>query len=44
MANMTKRISLVGKGDRTRKVDQKKYADNFDKIFESKNKNERKMK
>ena len=41
---MTKRISLVGKGDRTRKVDQKKYADNFDKIFESKNKNERKMK
>lgn len=37
MANMTKRVSLVGKGDRPRKVDQKKYADNFDKIFGNKN-------
>lgn len=39
MANMTKRQSLVGKGDRPRKVDQKKYADNFDKIFQSQDKN-----
>lgn len=34
MANMSKRVSLVGKGDRPRKVDQKKFAENFDKIFE----------
>ena len=33
MANMSKRTSLVGKGDRLRKVDQKKFEDNFDKIF-----------
>lgn len=33
MANMTKRQSLVGKGDRPRKVDQKKFSDNFDRIF-----------
>lgn len=33
MANMSKRVSLVGKGDRPRKVDQKKFAENFDKIF-----------
>jgi hypothetical protein len=33
MANMTKRASLVGKGDRPRKVDQKKFADSYDKIF-----------
>jgi len=33
MANMSKRTSLVGKGDRSRKVDQKKFGDNFDKIF-----------
>lgn len=33
MANMSKRVSLVGKGDRPRKVDQKKFADNWDKIF-----------
>lgn len=44
MANMTKRISLVGKGDRPRKVDQKKYADNFDKIFNSEDKNKGKAK
>ena len=33
---MTKRISLVGKGDRPRKVNQKKFGDNFDKIFNKK--------
>jgi len=33
---MTKRVSLVGKGDRPRKVDQKKFGDNFDKIFNRK--------
>lgn len=33
MANMSKRVSLVGKGDRPRKVDQKKFGENFDKIF-----------
>jgi len=36
MANMSKRTSLVGKGDRPRKVDQKKFGDNFDKIFGAK--------
>lgn len=36
MANMTKRQSLVGKGDRPRKVNQKKFADNFDRIFNGK--------
>ena len=36
MANMTKRVSLVGKGDRPRKVNQKKFGDNFDKIFGAK--------
>jgi hypothetical protein len=36
MANMSKRTSLVGKGDRPRKVDQKKFKDNFDKIFGAK--------
>lgn len=36
MANMTKRQSLVGKGDRPRKVNQKKFADNFDRIFSAK--------
>lgn len=36
MANMTKRQSLVGKGDRPRKVNQEKFGDNFDKIFGAK--------
>ena len=36
MANMTKRISLVGKGDRPRKVNQKKFGDNFDNRFGAK--------
>jgi len=36
MANMSKRVSLVGKGDRPRKVDQKKFANNFDRIFGAK--------
>ncbi len=40
MANMTKRQSLVGKGDRFRKVDQKKFADNYDKIFGAKDEKE----
>jgi hypothetical protein len=33
MANRTKRTSLVGKGDRPRKVDQKKFSDSYDNIF-----------
>jgi len=40
MANMTKRQSLVGKGDRPRKVNQKKFADNYDKIFGAKDEKE----
>lgn len=33
MANMSKRVSLVGKGDRPRKVNQQKFADNYERIF-----------
>jgi hypothetical protein len=36
MANMTKRVSLVGKGDRPRKVDHKKFSDNYERIFSGK--------
>lgn len=34
MANMSKRVSLVGKGDRPRKVNQKKFAENYERIFD----------
>jgi len=44
MANMTKRQSLVGKGDRPRKVDQKKFSDNYDKVFGAKDKDGNKSK
>ena len=33
MANMTKRQSLVGKGDRPRKINQQKFSANYEKIF-----------